>query len=545
VGAPPEGEPPLDATVRQLGGYGTHVARPEMGALGTPLGRNFPYKRLPSFDPSSFGQLREIADRLMERRQFIPARAVNLLFGTWIQFMTHDWFDHVESRDKGQGLTLPPLPGQSAPVLIPGTEKFGEQDGVPLHVNTGTHWWDGSQVYGDSAEELARTRDGTTPFLATHASLSRRLPIDDNHREVSGFTDNWWMGLTLLHTLFTLEHNAIARALQREYPTWPDERIFHTARLVVAALMAKIHTVEWSTILLSHPVSATALNTNWWGLLGERMKRAFGRLGDGEILSGIPGSHTEHHGAPFSLTEEFVAVYRLHSLIPDGVQFWRLRTEEKGEYFDLETLLNHHMRTLNGEPDLEDWLLSFGRGHPGQLVLHNFPKALRNIDLKKVSEGVHIPGFARHLDLAVVDLARDRERRVPRYLDFRDGLRMRRPRGWDDLPFSGEARRAVREVYDSSLHLRAEDIDLQIGLLAEEKPDGFVISDCAFRIFVLMASRRLKSDRFLSSDFRPEVYTPLGIDWVDRTLFRDVVLRHFPETAPHLRGLPSAFLPWR
>ena len=32
-----------------------------------------------------------------------------------------------------------------------------------------------------------------------------------------------------------------------------------------------------------------------------------------------------------------------------------------------------------------------------------------------------------------------------------------------------------------------------------------------------MASRRLKSDRFFTNDFTPEVYTPEGIDWIART----------------------------
>ena len=56
--------------------------------------------------------------------------------------------------------------------------------------------------------------------------------------------------------------------------------------------------------------------------------------------------------------------------------------------------------------------------------------------------------------------------------------------------------------------------DTLVGLFAETPPAGFGFSDTAFRIFILMASRRLQSDRFLTVDFRPEVYTPFGMDWV-------------------------------
>jgi hypothetical protein len=60
-----------------------------------------------------------------------------------------------------------------------------------------------------------------------------------------------------------------------------------------------------------------------------------------------------------------------------------------------------------------------------------------------------------------------------------------------------------------------------------------------------MASRRLKSDRFLSRDFRPEIYTKQGIDWVEQSTMIDVITRHFPSLAPCMKGLEYAFQPWK
>ena len=54
------------------------------------------------------------------------------------------------------------------------------------------------------------------------------------------------------------------------------------------------------------------------------------------------------------------------------------------------------------------------------------------------------------------------------------------------------------------------------GLYAEPLPAGFGFSETAFRIFVLMASRRLKSDRFFTDDYRPEIYTEFGLDYVKK-----------------------------
>jgi hypothetical protein len=73
---------------------------------------------------------------------------------------------------------------------------------------------------------------------------------------------------------------------------------------------------------------------------------------------------------------------------------------------------------------------------------------------------------------------------------------------------------------------------------------GFGFSYTEFRVFILMASRRLKSDRFFTRDYRPEVYTQAGIDWVERNSMRSVLLRHFPELEPALRGVKNPFAPW-
>ena len=60
-----------------------------------------------------------------------------------------------------------------------------------------------------------------------------------------------------------------------------------------------------------------------------------------------------------------------------------------------------------------------------------------------------------------------------------------------------------------------------------------------------MASRRLKSDRFFTRDYRPEVYTQTGLDWIEGNSMRSVLLRHFPDLEPALQGVENPFAPWR
>jgi hypothetical protein len=97
----------------------------------------------------------------------------------------------------------------------------------------------------------------------------------------------------------------------------------------------------------------------------------------------------------------------------------------------------------------------------------------------------------------------------------------------------------MRELYGS-----IDNIDTMVGLHAETPPKGFGFSDTAFRIFILMATRRLQSDRFLNVDYRPEIYSPLGIDWLEQNTMKTVILRHCPELVSFLPPSKSAFAPW-
>ena len=56
-----------------------------------------------------------------------------------------------------------------------------------------------------------------------------------------------------------------------------------------------------------------------YGFLGKNFKDLFGHI-CGPLLSGLVGLRKPRdHGVPYSLTEEFVSVYRMHSLLPDEI----------------------------------------------------------------------------------------------------------------------------------------------------------------------------------------------------------------------------------
>ena len=504
---------------------------PTMGMIGARFGRNVPLERtypeeLPGLlEPNP----RVVSRELLTRDEFKPATIVNVLAGAWLQFEVHDWFSH------GKNLPEEPFELELAdddtwherPMRIERTRNDPYPDangGAPTWVTTDSHWWDGSQIYGSEPALSAALREGAGGRL--RLDPDGQLPRDlDDKVDLTGVAGNFWLGLALLHTLFTREHNAIADRLAQEYPHWSDDELFAKARLTTAALMAKIHTVEWTPAIIAHPTTKYAMRANWYGILGKRL----GKLSSNEVLGGIPGSSTSHHGVPYSLTEEFVAVYRMHPLLPDDFTFRSIETDEVLQERTFRELGVNDVRARLDEVGFVDAFYSFGIAHPGAITLHNYPRFLQ--ELQKPDGTV--------VDLAAIDVLRIRERGVPRYNDFRRLFHLKPAETFEELTDNPEWADELRRVYGD-----VERVDLMVGLYAEPLPRGFGFSDTAFRVFILMASRRLKSDRFFTRDYNAETYTQIGLDWIDETTMSDVLLRHHPQLEPALRGVDNAFAPW-
>jgi heme peroxidase len=529
------GEPPK---YRTYDGSQTDPENPRMGKTGMRFGRNVPlevtYPQAQSFlDPSP----REVSERLLNRDSFKPATSLNVLAAMWLQFQNHDWFSHGDNVEN-EFLEVPLREGDAwpdSPMKVRRTHPDSTNSGgdlPPTYVNRVTPWWDASQIYGSTEEQNRELRAGEDgKMLLEDGRLPEETDPGLKGLDLTGFNDNYHVGLSLMHTLFIKEHNAICDMLKKAYPAWDDEQLFLKARLVNAALIAKIHTVEWTPGILANPALQIGMHANWYGVLPKWVTRRFGRIGKGELLSGIVGSPLDHHTAPYSITSEFVSVYRMHPLIPDDYAIRSHRTGEVIDETDFTPIQGHGTREWLDKHSFEDWFYSLGVAHPGAITLHNHPNALRN--LTRLS--------GEKVDIATIDVLRDRERGVPRYNDFREKLRKQRIERFEDLTPNEKWNEEIRDVYGGDIN----KVDTQVGLLGEQLPTGFGFSDTAFRIFILMASRRLKSDRFFTDDYTPEVYTPEGLQWVEDNLFGDVVLRHHPGLAPALEGSQNAFAPWK
>jgi hypothetical protein len=554
---PSEQRAPLGVShFRTADGSWNNLADPKEGAAGTRFMRNVkPSAVRPETTTLLTPDPRKISLELLKRPdgddgqpEMTTVRFLNLLAASWIQFMIHDWVNHGEPQPNDfikvplrQGDPARDRYGWSEMVIgrtQPDPTRSGPDEPVGTSsINEVTHWWDGSQIYG--SDQITQNRLRSNRFGKMHLEDDGLLPVDSSTGvEDAGFMRSWWVGLSMLHTLFVREHNAICDMLYEAYPEWEDNRLFNVARLINAAVMAKIHSIEWTPAILPNRALDTGLNVNWYGLITLLTRKGKKRTTLPEVkvrnedIGGIVGNPINKHDCPFGLSEEFVEVYRLHSLLPETLEV-RLRGQKDiKENVPLPATRQHGSVELTKKYAMSDLFHSFGNQQPGALVLNNFPRFLQELS---------VPGNP-FLDVGTVDIMRARERGVPRYNEFRHQLGLNRIRSFDELTDCPNLRRKLKSVYRDNV----EDLDLLIGTLAEgRRPTHFGFGETLFQVFILNASRRLQADRFYTDCYNEDVYTPEGLRWIDRTDLKTVILRHYPELAETgLANIKNAFEPW-
>ena len=546
--------PPAGVThFRTANGAWNSLDDPMEGAAGSRFTRNV---QLWAIRPETGERLlmpnpREISRKLLTRdgpMQEVPF--LNMLAATWINFENHDWISHGESLSR-EIIEIPlseddPLARKHRQRTIfvgktqPDPTRMDGRETAPVtFINEVTHWWDGSQIYGSDQQTQDELRSHIHGKLRLDPDGT--LPLDGHGIEMTGFRRNWWIGLAMMHTLFAQEHNAICDRLRAVYPHWDDNRLFNVARLVNAAVMAKIHTVEWTPAILPNKAATDGLNANWYGFLTNLLRRGRGKKTVAFInvrnpeMGGIVGNPINKHGAPYGLAEEFVEVYRLHAMLPETLVLKAHDSGEVREEVPFPMTRQAGSAKLNKRVSMTDLFFSFGNQHPGQLVLNNYPRFLQELS---------IPGNPV-FDMGAVDILRARERGVPRYNEFRRHLGLNPIRRLEDLTRNEEHLSRLREIYGTGPEA-VEAIDLMIGTLAEDRrPTGFGFGETLFQIFILNATRRLQADRFYTDSYNEETYTPEGLEWIDRATLKGVLLRHYPDLVnTGLANVKNAFEPW-
>jgi len=294
-----------------------------------------------------------------------------------------------------------------------------------------------------------------------------------------------------------------------------------------------------SNVISNHTHS---MKTNWYGIVKALLGDWFPGQGGGLLGKIKKKGGADDKNVPFCLTEEFAAVYRLHPLMPPGLVI-EGEGSDSTSFVNLEDCLTAKGRELMRKPGMSKKVFNSVFHYPcGALVGANYPDAMRNISPTDM-RGVDIPGEGFKIDLAAIDLYRDRERGIQNYNNFRRMLKLKPFKSWERMTGNPEDAKKLEKIYGPAPE-GIEKCDLLVGDLYEKKLPGFAISETSFVVFLLMATRRLDSDPYLNELFDDEHYTPIGIKHVNETdTLKDILQRHYPELADAFPKGQSAFKP--
>ncbi|KAM4616586.1 prostaglandin G/H synthase 1 [Polymixia lowei] len=172
-----------------------------------------------------------LAERFLRRTEFRPdPQGTNLMFAFFAQHFTHQFFKTHHRRGPGFTRAL-------------------------------AHGVDAGNIYGDNLErqlQLRLHKDGklkyqvikgevyppTVSEAPVNMSYPPSLPADKRlaiGQELFGLLP----GLTMYATVWLREHNRVCDILKAEHPTWDDEQLFQTTRLIIIGETIRIVIEEY------------------------------------------------------------------------------------------------------------------------------------------------------------------------------------------------------------------------------------------------------------------------------------------------------------
>merc|ERR1719437_86061 len=400
---------------------------------------------------------------------------VNQWFAAWIQLNVEDWIRADREGAKG---------------------RHGP--------NIATGWWDMDSTYGtgyDMVEEIRTHRDGKVDA----DKLSSRDDIGQ------------WVGISALKYALAKEHNYIAEQLKSRYKYTDDEELFGKARLITVGVVARIHTLHWTKVLLQAKATEMGQTTLWDGLvkaltglpswISKSLGTIFSLFSDRNTMNGIVGGYrqTEYD---FAWPEEFGLVYRLHPMLPDSLRI----SGKKRSLLELAKHANQY-----GYGNVAD---AMSEAAACALTSQNYPTDFGNMLLQ--SGG---PRF----DLGEHDVTATRNRGLGSFNDFRRGLHLDPATSFRDLVTNGATPTdrdqriisALENTYDS-----IEDVDAVVGIMAEPRLTKSLLGISQYLVFVAFTQTRLESDPFFTDYWDKEHYTSWGLDHIKNRTFAGILGDH-------------------
>ena len=464
--------------IRSIDGSNNNISHPEMNTPETQLARiaSADYADNVSALAGAARQSPRVISNLVMTQNIstqTPNFASDFLW-QWGQFLDHD-------LDLTEGVQ----PAEAANISIPAGDVhfdpnnagdielsfnrsiYDEDTGLDANnprqqINEITGWIDASNVYGsdDDRAEALRTLDGTGQLKMSDNKL---LPFNvDGLSNAGGPSEtlflagdvraNEQVGLTVMHTLFVREHNRLARLIAKRNSNLSGEQIYQRARSIVAAQMQVITYNEFLPVLLGPDALSEyqGYNPNVDSTISNEFSTAAYRLGHSLLSPEILRLNRRGKEIPFGHLALRDAFFAPHRIIDEGgiEPFLRGLAAQPCQNLD-ELIIDDVRNFLFGQP---------GNG-----------------------------GF----DLASLNIQRGRDHGLASYNETRIALGLEPASSFADISSIPETQAKLAEAYAT-----ANDVDLWVGGLAEDKMPGALVGEVFFAILKDQFERLRDGDRF-------------------------------------------------
>lgn len=489
---------------RTFDGFGNNVAHPDWGAAGTaflrldpiphyadgvsqPAGASRPNPRLVSNGIGN--QVGPMPDP-QQRSDFVWQ------FG---QFLDHD----ITLSPTGVSEFFPIMISDTSDPLYPMIPMMrssfdattGTGPGNPRQqVNANTSYLDASMVYGSDEARANALREYSGGRLITTAGggLMMRntlgLPNANQGTEpdatlflAGDVRANEQLGLTAIHTLFVREHNRLAGELAASHPDWNDQQLYQHARRLVGAMVQNITYTEYLPALLGP--SAPSLN-------------------------GVQYDDSQNA----AIANEFAtAAYRLgHTQVSEHLLLLDADGQSVGA--GVVPLVQAFFRPsfFSGPQDV-DYIL---KGQASQVQQNT---DVRVIDtLRNAMFGG--PGSGG-LDLLSLNIQRGRDHGLPTFVQMQAALGMPQAGSFADITADPQIQSVLSSVYT-----HVSDVDLWIGLLAEDDLAGATVGPTMAAIISNQFTRLMVGDRFFM--LWDDQLSVSDLDLIAKSTLSSIILRN-------------------
>lgn len=274
---------------------------------------------------------------------------------------------------------------------------------------------------------------------------------------VGSDTANLQLGFVLMNVLFFREHNRVARALQKQYPEWDDDRLFETARNVLIVLLIKIVVDEYINHITPYHFQfrtnpASFKNPPWY--------------------------------RPNWMSIEFNLVYRWHQLVPPT---FRVAGKDLTVH---DTLYQTKSLTENGLGQLME---DASNQAAGALVLFNTAPDLQMVQQWSIQKG--------------------RDVCLRPYNEYRVLCGFPPVTAFNQISGEPKVQEALKDLYGT-----VDRIEFYAGLYAEDPRPNSVLPALVGRMVGIDAFSQAFTNPLLAPRvFNPETFSPMGWEIIHNT----------------------------